>query len=389
MQQILQDPKTHLILPPQLHKCSPLLSSEDFRDISKKIIVDALVSADRLYSGVQATSVEDAHGLEPKPEPPRRRFRSNSGSDLQARERKIEEDREVREGDRSRREGGGSTTPSLSFSNSGSASNGLARFLSRSGKKEKVSIDHNRPVSITQDNGLEDARLNRTLSSTPEDPPRLSKRLNFFKRRQRSGASGTQGTTTLDDPVSVGGMSARGLTAIFLGSGKVKSRKDPTRSSISNIERMQIRSLDRPVRERDYSACHFDMRMDLVGGDRNGPRGQTDAPTIYRTAASQPSSKLREQQVQEILLAFIKRMTAWDLQKEIHNHSSEDNDSFSASGSDSRRGLSRSASRMGAPSPKSRMEATGLVERDSKKGMMELEALNAKLAQIEFEVCSS
>jgi hypothetical protein len=261
--------------------------------------------------------------------------------------------------------------------------------LSRSGKKDKVSIDHNRPVSITQDNGSEVAGPSRTLFSAPEDLPRLSKKFGFFKRRQKSSASGRQDTTTLDDPVGVGGMSARGLTAIFLGSGKVKSKKDPTQSSISNIERMQIRSLDRTVRGRDYSTGDFDLNMDLVGGDRNVSRRQAEVPTTLKTAPSQPSSKLREQQVQEVLLAFIKRMTAWDLKKEIHSHSSEDNDSLTASGSDSRDGPPRSASRMGAPSQESRIEATSLAERNSKKGMMELEALNAKLAQIEFEVCTS
>ena len=149
---------------------------------------------------------------------------------------------------------------------------------------------------------------------------------------------------------------------------------------------MQIRSLDRTVRERDYSSNHLDLDMDLAGGDRNVTRPQAEAPTPFKTATSQPSSKLREQQVQEVLLAFVKRMIAWDVKKEIHNHSSEDNDSFTASGSDSRVGPSRSASRIGTPSQENRIEAATNAERDSKKGMMELEALNAKLAQIEFEV---
>jgi hypothetical protein len=77
-------------------------------------------------------------------------------------------------------------------------------------------------------------------------------------------------------------------------------------------------------------------------------------------------------------------MTAWDLRKELVADPADDGEGLTASGSERGSTILRSGSRLGRPSRGSENERSD--GKNSKKGMMELEALNAKLAQIEFEV---
>jgi hypothetical protein len=405
---------------------TPLLDSQGFWEINKKTVVDCLVAADRRFNrgtagkgevtgglgnvkgGGSGRSAKDGGNAAANVGSGRKRFRSNSGSDLQAREAQLASDFLNRD----EIQDSGRVTPATSIINGGSSS-GLSRFLSRSnrdrdqsqmGTRSKVSIDSSRPLSIIQNPPVPASpRLNLNVVGVEEQKP---KKLGFLRRMTRSGRQESNPANSTSNSASMSEaqdemLTTKTLTSIFgTSSSKIRSKeKSQQRSAKSRDEELQVRSVDRTIRSKDALASADDdgsVGTDVTRSNTTAttvhPRAlhglKRDLPTPSMASGPSSSSKLREQQVQEVLLAYIsKRMTSWDLKKELVADPADDGEGLTASGSERGSTILRSGSRLGTSRRPSRGSENERSDgKNSKKGMMELEALNAKLAQIEFEV---
>ncbi|KAG7575430.1 hypothetical protein FFLO_00249 [Filobasidium floriforme] len=405
---------------------TPLLDSQGFWEINKKTVVDCLVAADRRFNrgavskgevtgglgnvngGGSGKSAKDGGNAAANVGSGRKRFRSNSGSDLRTREAQLTSDFHNRD----ERQDSGRVTPATSIINGGSSS-GLSRFLSRSnrdrdqsqmGTRSKVSIDSSRPLSIIQNPPVPASpRLNLNVVGAEEQKP---KKLGFLRRMTRSGRQESNSANNALNSAPMGEaqdevLTTKTLTSIFgTSSSKIRSKeKSQRRSGKSRDEELQVRSVDRTIRPKDALASADDdvnVSTDVTRSNTTAtavhPRAlhglKTDLPTASMASGPSSSSKLREQQVQEVLLAYIsKRMTSWDLKKELVADPADDGEGLTASGSERGSTILRSGSRLGTSRRPSRGSENERSDgKNSKKGMMELEALNAKLAQIEFEV---
>jgi hypothetical protein len=407
---------------------TPLLDSQGFWEINKKTVVDCLVAADRRFNRGTAgkgevtgglgnvngegsgRSAKDGGNAAALVGSGRKRFRSNSGSDLQTREAQLTSDFHNRD----ETQDSGRVTPATSITNGGSSS-GLSRFLSRSnrdrdrdesqtGTRSKVSIDSSRPLSIIQNPPVPASpRLNLNVVGAEEQKP---KKLGFLRRMTRSGRQESNPANSTSNSASMSEaqdemLTTKTLTSIFgTSSSKIRSKeKSQRRSGKSRDEELQVRSVDRTIRSKDALASADDdgsVGNDVTRSNTTAtavhPRAlhglKTDLPTASMASGPSSSSKLREQQVQEVLLAYIsKRMTSWDLKKELVADPADDGEGLTASGSERGSTILRSGSRLGTSRRPSRGSENERSDgKNSKKGMMELEALNAKLAQIEFEV---
>jgi hypothetical protein len=428
IQRITQSPKIQLHLPPNLHSMTPLLDSQGFWEINKKTVVDCLVAADRRFNrgtagkgevtgglgnvngGGSGRSAKDGGNAVGSGGSGRKRFRSNSGSDLRTREAQLTSEFH----DRDETQDSGRVIPATSINNGGSSS-GLSRFLSRSnrdrdrdqsqtGTRSKVSIDSSRPLSIIQNPPVPASpRLNLNVVGAEEQKP---KKLGFLRRMTRSGRQESNPANSTSNSASMSEaqdemLTTKTLTSIFgTSSSKIRSKEKSQRSSRkSRDEGLQVRSVDRTIKAKDALASADDDGSGGIDVTRSNttatsvhPRAlhglKTDLPTPSMASGPSSSSKLREQQLQEVLLAYIsKRMTSWDLKKELVADPADDGEGLTVSGSERGSTILRSGSRLGTSRRPSRGSENERSDgKNSKKGMMELEALNAKLAQIEFEV---
>jgi hypothetical protein len=373
--QVLQSPSTQLILPPNLSRTAPLLKDQAFREINKKTVIDCLIECEGVYSGTRAAPGTDRTHTEGR----KGRERSHSGGEITLMKEQEEEEE----------------PPVLAASTSSPAVGGLSRFLSRSIKPSKSSSESIRPIPVSylstpscpsSQDPVPVSNSNSSSNGNQGDPwapvegvKERTGLVGFFRRKTKLEPSRAEETGRSREglarirsgPSSAPDMQGKNrektFAGILLGSGKV--RKDRERAGgVRSREEIQVRSLgDKEGRDEEWGNI-------TVTPPAPPPPAQTARPA--------PQGKLREQQVQEVLLAYItKRSITWDLSKELGTSALDD---------PAEAGLvSRTASRVGLGRKGSIASASHDEEdggRKMKRGMLELEAVNTKLAQIEFEV---